>query len=190
MVRSGGWAAGKGLALGRSVTGKQLGIFGLGRIGRAIARRAEGFSMKIGYFNRSEVPNTPWTRAESLEALARESDILVIAAAGGPDTRCLVGRSVLDALGPEGILINVARGSIVDEPELVAALTDGRIAGAGLDVFADEPKVPEALFPLDNVVLIPHQGSATVETRMAMGTLVLRNLAAFFAGEELPTAVV
>jgi lactate dehydrogenase-like 2-hydroxyacid dehydrogenase len=136
------------------------------------------------------MPDAPWRCAGSLQALARDSDILVISAAGGAETRGLVGRAVLDALGPGGILINVARGSIVDEPELVAALKEGRIGGAGLDVFAHEPRVPEELFALDNVVLMPHQGSATVETRLAMGELVLKNLTAYFAGQELPTAVV
>ena len=113
-----------------------------------------------------------------------------LAASAGADARNMVGRTVLDALGPDGLLINVARGSVVDEPELLAALTEGRIGGAGLDVFADEPNVPEGFYGLDNVVLQPHQASATVETRMAMGQLVLDNLEAFFAGRPLPTAVV
>jgi hydroxypyruvate reductase len=190
LVRAGAWPRGRRLALGRSLHGKRVGIFGLGQIGRAIARRAEGFSMQISYFNRSDVPDAPWTRATTLEALARDSDILVVSAAGGPATRGIIGRAVLDALGPEGVLINVARGSIVDEPELVMALKEGRIWGAGLDVFADEPHVPEALWELDNVVLMPHQGSATVETRLAMGELVLQNLAAYFHNKQLPTAVI
>ncbi|WP_114948860.1 2-hydroxyacid dehydrogenase [Microvirga calopogonii] len=190
LVRAGAWAQGKRLALGRSISGKRVGIFGLGHIGQAIARRAEAFSTQVRYFNRSDVPNVPWPRAESLEALARESDILVVSVAGGAQTRGLVNREVLNALGPEGILVNVARGSIIDEPELVSALKEERIWGAGLDVFAHEPQVPEELFELDNVVLMPHQGSATIETRLAMGELVLRNVAAYFAGQELPSAVV
>lgn len=190
LVRAGAWSKGKRLALGRSISGKRVGIFGLGQIGRAVAKRAESFSAQVRYFNRSEAPNAPWPRAESLEALARDSDILVVSVAGGPQTRGLVDRAVLDALGPEGILVNVARGSVVDEPELVSALKEGRIWGAGLDVFTHEPHVPEELFGLDNVVLMPHQGSATVETRLAMGELVLKNVAAYFAGQELPTAVV
>lgn len=190
LVRAGAWSQGKRLTLGRSISGKRVGIFGLGQIGRAIAKRAEAFSAQILYFNRSDIPDAPWPRAESLEALARDSDILIVSVAGGAQTRGLVNRAVLDALGPEGILINVARGSVVDEPELVSALKDGRIWGAGLDVFAHEPHVPEELFELDNVVLMPHQGSATIETRLAMGELVLRNVAAYFAGQELPSAVV
>jgi lactate dehydrogenase-like 2-hydroxyacid dehydrogenase len=125
----------------------------------------------------------------SLEELARGSDFLVIAASASAQTRGLVGRAVLDAVGPEGILINIARGSIVDEAELVAALQEGRLGAAGLDVFADEPNVPEALFALDNVVLEPHQASATIETRIEMGRNVLANLEAFFAGRPLPTAL-
>jgi lactate dehydrogenase-like 2-hydroxyacid dehydrogenase len=190
LVRAGAWSHGKRLPLGRSFSGKRVGIFGLGQIGRAIAKRAEAFSTQIHYFNRSEVPNAPWQRVESLEALARDSDILVVSVAGGAQTRGQVNRAVLDALGPEGILINIARGSIVDEPELVSALKDGRIGGAGLDVFAHEPHVPVELFNLDNVVLMPHHGSATIETRLAMGDLVLRNVAAYFAGQALPSAVV
>jgi lactate dehydrogenase-like 2-hydroxyacid dehydrogenase len=188
-VRSGSWLTGK-LPLARKVSGKRLGIFGLGRIGSAIARRAEAFGMTIAYTNRKPAPGVAWTFVPDLAALARDSDVLVIAAAGGAGTRGFVGREVLDALGPEGILVNVARGSVVDEPALVAALAEGRLGGAGLDVFVDEPRVPEALFALDNVVLAPHQGSATVETRTAMGELVLANLAAFFAGRPLPTPVV
>ncbi len=188
-VRAGQWPGGK-LPLARKVTGKRLGIFGLGRIGRAIAERAVGFGMSIAYTSRSAREDVPYRRVDSLEELARDSDILVVAASAGPDTRNLIGRAVLDALGPEGILINVARGSIINEPELVAALVEGRLGGAGLDVFADEPNVPQALWTLDTVVLQPHIASATIETRTAMADLVLTNLAAFFAGQPLPTPVV
>lgn len=188
-VRAGAWPGGK-LPLARKVTGKCLGIVGLGRIGLAIAERAVGFGMRIAYSNRKPREDVPYRHVASVEDLARDSDVLVIAASGGPATRNLIGRAVLDALGPDGILVNVARGSVVDEPALVAALAEGRLGAAGLDVFADEPHVPEALFALDNVVLQPHQASATIETRTAMGELVLANLAAFFAGKPLPTAVV
>jgi len=188
-VRAGQWPGGK-LPLARKVTGKRLGIFGLGRIGRAIAERAAGFGMSIAYTNRAVCTDVPYRCVDSLEELARDSDILVVAASAGPENRNIVGRAVFDALGPEGILINVARGSIVDEAELVAALVEGRLGAAGLDVFADEPNVPQALWSLDNVVLQPHVASATVETRTAMADLVLANLAAFFAGQALPTPVV
>lgn len=189
LVRAGRWGSAP-IPLARKVTGKRLGIFGMGRIGRAVAQRAAGFAMPIAYVNRSELPGLPWRRVDDLETLARDSDILVVAAAGGPATRNMVSRPVLDALGPDGVLINIARGSVVDEAELVAALVEGRLGGAGLDVFVDEPLVPEALYALDNVVLMPHQASATVETRTAMGELVAANVEAFFAGRPLPTAVV
>ena len=187
-VRGGGWLSGQ-LPLATKVTGKRLGVLGLGRIGRAIARRAEGFDMKIAYVGRRRQEDVPYRFEPSLPALARSSDILVLAAAGGPQSQGLVDREVLEALGPEGILVNIARGSIVDEPALVEALTSGRLGGAGLDVFAREPEIPEALLGLDNVVLSPHQASATRETRAAMGRLVLDNLAAHFAGRPLLTPV-
>ncbi|ALJ37125.1 2-hydroxyacid dehydrogenase [Azospirillum brasilense] len=188
-VRAGRWPNG-GLPLARKVTGKRLGILGLGRIGMAIAQRAAGFGMDIAYTNRKPRSDVPYRFVASPVDLARESDILIVAASAGPDARNMVNRAVIEALGPDGLLVNVARGAVVDEPELVAALTDGRLGGAALDVFANEPHAPEALFGLDNVVLQPHQASATVETRMAMGNLVLTNLSAFFAGQPLPTAVV
>jgi len=188
-VRQGLWGR-QGLPLARKVTGKKLGIVGLGRIGRAVARRAEGFGMPIAYTDVTEIPGVHYRRIPDLLALAEWAEILVVAAAGGPQSRGIVNAAVLEALGPDGILINVARGSIVDEPALVAALEGKRIGGAGLDVFVDEPKVPEALWRMDNVVLQPHRASATVETRIAMGELVLANLAAHFDGREPPTAVV
>ena len=187
-VRAGSWPSGH-LPLSATATGKRLGILGLGHVGRAVARRAEGFKMSIAYSERHPV-DTAYRWVPDLEALARESDVLVVAASGGADTRNLVGRPVFDALGPAGILINVARGSIVDEMALVAALADGRLGGAGLDVFAHEPDVPKALWSMDNVVLQPHQASATIETRRAMADLVLANLAAHFAGGEPVTPVV
>lgn len=188
-VRAGRWLEG-GLPLGRKLTGKRLGIFGLGQIGRAIAKRAAGFDMEIAYTDRAAVDGVPYRFLPSLVGLAGAVDILVIAASASAETKGIVNRAVFDALGPNGALINVARGSLVDEPELVAALTEGRLGCAGLDVFADEPRVPPALFGLDSVVLVPHQASATIETRTAMGELVLANLEAYFTGRALPTAVV
>jgi hydroxypyruvate reductase len=188
-VRAGRWGK-EALPLATKLTGKRLGILGLGRIGRAIAKRAAGFELAIAYTDLRQFDDVPYRFEPSLTALAAASDVLVVAAAGGPASRGLVNREVLDALGPEGILVNVARGTVVDESALVEALVAGRLGGAGLDVFEDEPHVPEALFELDNVVLSPHQASATRETRDAMGRLVLENLAAHFAGRPLPTAVV
>lgn len=188
-VRAGGWLEGN-VPLGRKVSGKRVGILGLGSIGREIARRCEGFAMEISYCTRTPVADVPYRHVPDPAALARDADILIVATVGGAGTRHLVNRAVLDALGPDGILVNIARGSVVDEAELVAALAEKRIAGAGLDVFADEPRVPDALLSLDTVVLAPHQAGATVETRAAMGRLVLDNLAAYFAGRDLPTPVV
>lgn len=188
-VREGRWPSGS-IPLGRKVSGKRLGIVGLGRVGRAIARRAEGFGMMIAYTDLRAIDGIAHRYHPTLEALARESDFLVVAASGGLGSRGIVNSAVLDALGSEGVLVNVARGSVVDEPALAAALSAGRLGGAGLDVFAHEPEVPSALWHMENVVLEPHQASATIETRRAMADLVLRNLAAQFAGQEPPTAVV
>ena len=188
-VRAGRWPSG-GPPLPTKVSGKRLGILGLGKVGQAIARRAEGFDMAIAYSNLDTVTGVRYEFYASLVDLARASDFLMIAVAGGQATRGIVDRRVLDALGPAGILINVARGSVVDEPALVAALAERRLGGAGLDVFVHEPEVPQALWTMENVVLQPHQASATVETRQAMADLVLANLAAHFAGQKLLTAVV
>jgi lactate dehydrogenase-like 2-hydroxyacid dehydrogenase len=177
------------MPLATKVSGARLGILGLGRIGRAIATRAEGFDMEIRYHNRRQVPDAPYGYERSLAELAKWCDFLVIATSGGEATRGLVGAAVLESLGPEGFLVNIARGSVVDEPALVEALAAKRIAGAGLDVFADEPRVPEALLALDNVVLTPHIASATTATRAAMGQLVLDNLAAFFETGRVLTPV-
>lgn len=189
-VRDGGWTRREPLALAHSVGGKRLGIFGMGRIGRAVARRAAAFGMAIAYTDLLEIAELPYRFVADVATLAGDSDIFVVAAAGGAGSRGVIGRAVFDALGPDGLLINVARGSIVDELELVAALTEGRLGGAGLDVFVDEPNVPAPLLALPNVVLQPHRASATVETRLAMGDLVLANLAAWFAGGEVVTPVV
>jgi hydroxypyruvate reductase len=188
-VRAGGWTKG-GVKLGLKVSGKRLGIVGLGRVGLAIARRAEAFSMMIAYSDLHDRADVSYRRYPTLVELARDSDVLVVAASGGPGSRGVVDAATLAALGPDGVLVNVARGSVVDQPALVAALTHGRLGGAGLDVYAHEPEVPAALWQMDNVVLMPHQASATVETRLAMGDLVLRNVAAQFCGGEPPTAVV
>jgi len=189
-VRAGRWARREGLPLARKVSGKKLGIVGMGRIGRAVARRAQGFNLAISYTDIQAFGDLPYRYEPDLEALARDSDFLIVAAAGGPQSRGIVGASVLNALGPKGILINIARGTVVDEQALVAALVEGRLGGAGLDVFVDEPNVPEPLWTLDSVVLQPHRASATIDTRMAMGELVLVNLAAHFAGHEPKTAVI
>ena len=186
-VRDGRWPQAD-LPLTRKVTGKRFGIMGMGRIGQAVARRLAAFDGTIGYTANSDKPG-PYTRHMDVVGLAAASDVLVVCAAASPATRRLVGRAVFDALGPHGFLVNIARGSIVDEPELVLALQEGRLGGAALDVFEDEPNVPEALFAMENVVLTPHVASATDETRTAMGQLMMDNLAAFFAGRPLPTPV-
>nr|WP_294517542.1 2-hydroxyacid dehydrogenase [uncultured Rhodopila sp.] len=189
-VRDGKWAAHESLPLAHKVTGKKLGILGMGRIGRAIGRRAEGFGMQIAYTDIRAFDDLPYRHVPDLVDLARDSDILIVAASGGSQSRGIVNQEVLEALGQHGILVNVARGSVVDEPAMVAALQAGTLGGAGLDVFADEPNVPDELLTMQHVVLQPHRASATVETRIAMGELVLANLAAHFAGEALPTPVV
>ncbi|HEY5856802.1 MAG TPA: 2-hydroxyacid dehydrogenase [Aldersonia sp.] len=189
-VRAGRWAADGNFPLTRKVRGARVGILGLGRIGTAIARRLDGFGCVISYHNRREVADSPYRYVPTLVELARDADVLVIAAAGGAGTRRLVDRAALEALGPNGYLINVARGSVVDETALVEMLLAGDLGGAGLDVFADEPGVPEALYDLDNVVLLPHVGSGTVETRAAMESLTLANLDEFLAAGTLTTPVV
>jgi lactate dehydrogenase-like 2-hydroxyacid dehydrogenase len=166
-----------------------VGIIGLGRIGKAIALRLSAFGCSISYHNRHRLPDSPYTYASSPAELAKGVDVLIVAAAGGDGTRGLVDRQVLDALGSEGYLINIARGSVVDQDALVAALANGRLAGAGLDVFADEPQVPAELLGLDNVVLLPHVASGTVQTRAAMEALTLRNLDSYLATGELVTPV-
>lgn len=189
-VRAGRWTKEGDPPLSSSLDGRRLGILGMGRIGQAIARRAEAFGMTIAYGGRTAKPGLAYPFHDDPVALAAASDVLMVCCAGGAATRGLVNQAVIEAVGPQGWLINVARGSVVDEPALVAALLDGRLGAAGLDVFAAEPTVPEALWQLDNVVLQPHQGSACEETRAAMGRLVLENLAAHFAGNTLPTPVV
>jgi lactate dehydrogenase-like 2-hydroxyacid dehydrogenase len=194
-VRRGAWLgagspASAPFPLGRKVSGARLGIVGLGRIGQTIARRASGFDMAVRYHSRRPVAGVPWLHEPALQALAGWADYLVLITAGGVGTRHLVNAEVLDALGPRGFLINVSRGSVVDEAALVRALVDKRIAGAGLDVFENEPRVPAELLALDNVVLLPHIASATQETRQAMADRVFDNLQAFFStGRPLSVAL-
>jgi len=187
-VRRGDWPKGD-LRLGRKATGRKLGILGLGRIGRAVARRAEGFAMEIAYSGPRPKPDAPYRYLADPVELASWCDILIVACPGGAATRHLVNRAVLEALGERGTIVNIARGSVVDEAALVAALQSGTIGAAGLDVFAHEPRVPPELMEMDNVVLTPHIGSATRETRQAMGDLMVENLLAHFAGRPLPTPV-
>ena len=185
-VRRGDWLRAP-FPLTARVSGKRLGILGLGRIGGAIARRAAGFDMEVRYHGRRRLPGAGYGFEVTPLGLARWADFMVIAAAGGEGTRGLVSAEVIDALGPDGFLVNVSRGTVVDESALVRALGEGRLAGAALDVYGDEPRVPAALLALDNVVLLPHVGSATRETRAAMGGLVLANLRSFFATGRLVT---
>jgi lactate dehydrogenase-like 2-hydroxyacid dehydrogenase len=187
-VRAGRWLSGN-LPLQAKVSGKRLGIVGMGRIGRVIAKRAAGFDMPVAYHTRRKVPDVPFRYYEKLVDLARDSDFLLLIVPGGKETSRLVNEEVLRALGPKGTLVNIARGSVVDEAALVKVLKEGALGGAALDVFEDEPKVPEALWSMDNVVLVPHIGSATRETRAAMGHLTIDNLAAHFAGKPVLTPV-
>lgn len=188
-VRRGDWARKGNFPLATKASGKRVGILGLGRIGKVIARRLEGFDCTISYHNRKKAPGVPYEYASSPVELARNADVLIVAAAGGPESVHVVDHDVIEALGPNGYLINIARGSVVDEQALVAALLAGRLGGAGLDVFADEPKVPQDLLSMDNVVLFPHLGSGTNETRAAMAELTLANLAQFAADGTLVTPV-
>jgi lactate dehydrogenase-like 2-hydroxyacid dehydrogenase len=188
-VRAGDWERKVALAPSRSLRGKVAGIFGFGRIGQAIALRLAAFGMELRYYQPTAVADTGVARSDSLLALARESDYLIVCAPGGAATRHIIGAEVMAALGPDGTLVNIARGSLVDEAALIAALQGGQLGAAALDVFADEPNVPAALRALDNVVLTPHVASLTVETRHAMGQLVVDNLVAHFAGKPLLTPV-
>ena len=188
-VREGKWLKGP-LPLQTKLGGLTMGVLGMGRIGEAIARRAAAMTMDVVYHNRSPKPGSPFRYYPDLLAMARDSDVLMVACPGGAATRHLVNAKVIEALGETGMVVNIARGSVIDEKALVAALASGRLAGAGLDVFEREPSVPEELIKLDNVVLAPHVGSATHATREAMGQLMLDNLAAHFAGKPLLTKVV
>jgi hydroxypyruvate reductase len=183
-VRSGLWEKGAYPLVPR-VHGRRMGIFGLGRIGMAIARRAAAFDMPVGYHNRRRRADVNFAWHGSVQELAAWSDILVVAAPGGEETRHAVDRAALDALGADGVLVNISRGSVVDEDALIAALQDGRIAGAGLDVFEHEPVVPEALRALETVVLMPHRGGGTLETWADVTDVIREVLGDFFAGRPV-----
>jgi lactate dehydrogenase-like 2-hydroxyacid dehydrogenase len=188
-VRAGQWLTGK-FPLGNDLSGKTCGIVGLGKIGKTIAKRAAAFDMNIAYFRRGQAySDVSYTHYGDLQELAKVSDYLIVIVPGGPETQHLINRDVLKALGPKSYLINVARGSVVDEQALVASLLESEIAGAGLDVFEDEPNVPAELLTLDSVVLTPHIGSGTYETRQAMADLVFANVSAYFADGTLVTPV-
>ncbi|MDA8252695.1 MAG: 2-hydroxyacid dehydrogenase [Rhodospirillales bacterium] len=188
-VRGGHWGSDR-WPLGRKFSGMRAGIIGLGRIGEHVAARLAGFRIEIAYAD-PVARDVPYRRYPDAESLARDSDIVFLCAAGGARGARppIVGRAVLDALGPRGVFVNVARGWIVDETELVAALRDGRLGAAGLDVFHDEPRVPAALLAMDNVVLTPHIASSTEETMRAMGECVVGNLVSWFAGKGALTPV-
>lgn len=187
-LRSGQWKTGS-FRLARKVSGSRLGIIGLGRIGSAVVRRAEGFGMSIAYTDLKEKPGVSYRFYPTLLELAANSDFLVVSAFGGPMTRNLVNAEVLKGLGPNGYLINISRGSLVDEPALVEALKSHTIRGAAIDVFANEPNVPAELLTMENVVLTPHMASGTVQTRQAMADLTFANLEAYFEGKPVLTRV-
>ncbi len=186
-VRDGQWGK-SALPLAWKFSGMKIGIVGLGRVGRAIATRAAAFRCQISYTDLREIGDVPYRFVPGLHQLANESDALILAASAD-EAEGIIDADVLDALGPDGYLINVARGKLVNEADLVQALATKRIAGAGLDVFVDEPNVPTELYSLANVVLQPHRASATVQTRIAMGEIVLASLAATFAGRRPETSV-
>ncbi|MEM8952383.1 MAG: 2-hydroxyacid dehydrogenase, partial [Pseudomonadota bacterium] len=186
-LRDGRWPKEGDPPLSSSLSGRTLGVLGMGRIGQAIAERAKVFGMDIIYGGPSRKADPPYDYHADPVELAKAADVLMVSCKGGPETAGLVSAEVIDAIGPKGWLINVSRGSVVDEPALIDALQNGRLGAAGLDVFANEPDVPAALIAMDNVVLQPHQGSGCVETRDAMSNLVLDNLSAHFAGKPLPT---
>lgn len=188
-VRSGAWAAGTPFPLTASLRGRKIGLVGLGRIGQAIARRCEGMGLEVSYFSRTRRAGIGYDYFPDPASLARAVDVLIVIVPGDATTEGLIGQKVLAALGPQGVLINVARGTVVDETAMIAALESGKISAAGLDVFAREPQVPAALLALPNVVLTPHIGSATHTTRDAMGNLVLANIRNWFAGQGALTPV-
>jgi len=187
-VRNGDWVS-EPFTMTHKVTGTRLGVVGLGRIGQAIAKRAAAFDMTIAYTGRRAKTNAPFRYYPTASELAANSDYLVVAVPGGDDTKNMINTQVLKALGPKGIVINIARGSVVDQTALIQALKDKSIAGAGLDVFWDEPNIDPQFFKLQNVVLTPHNGSNTHETRRAMADLALANLKAFFEERPLLTLI-
>ena len=187
-VRNADWVS-EPFTMTHKVTGTRLGVVGLGRIGQAIAKRAAAFDMTIAYTGRRAKTNAPFRYYPTASELAANSDYLVVAVPGGDDTKNMINAQVLKALGPKGIVINIARGSVVDQAALIQALKDKSIAGAGLDVFWDEPNIDPQFFKLQNVVLTPHNGSNTHETRRAMADLALANLNAFFDEQPLLTLI-
>jgi len=188
-VRSGNWQAKGNAPLTRSIEHSRVGILGLGRIGEVIAKKLTAFDCDISYHSRNEKPGSNLRYYSTLLEMAENVDYLIAITPGGPSTNKIVNRQVMDALGPEGTLINIARGSVVDEAEMVKALKEGRLGNAGLDVFEAEPHVPEELFAMENVVLLPHVASATVETRQAMGDLTVENIVRFFNEGKVTTLV-
>lgn len=190
-VRSGDWATKGGFPLQRRVWGRRAGVLGLGRIGHEVAKRLQGFGMEIAYCNRTpKAYGAPWTFIEDPVELAKRSDYLFVALAASPTTRHIVNRRVVEALGPEGMLINISRASNIDEDALLDALESKSLGGAALDVFEGEPKLNPRFIKLENVLLQPHHGSGTYETRKAMGKLLRNNLTAHFEGRPLPTPVI
>jgi len=188
-VRAGRWPVEGDLPLGRSLAGKRLGIVGLGDIGSRVAEMATAFKMQIAYYGPNEKPAYSYPYQPDLVKLAKDSDYLMVCCKGGEETRNLVNSDVIEALGPDGMLINIARGTVVDEEALLAALQSGKLGFAGLDVFDKEPQVPAGFMTLDNVLMVPHVGSATTETRIAMGNLVTDNIRAYFSGKPVLTPV-
>jgi len=182
-LRAGRWAKEGAFPLSASLAGRRMGVLGLGRIGKAIAKRAAAFDVEIVYHGRKPQPEAPYLYYPTLVGMAKAVDILMVAAPGGADTRHIVNAEVLEALGPDGVLINIARGSLVDDDALIAALRARKILAAGLDVFPHEPQVPAGYLDLDNVVLTPHVGSASHATRLAMANLVVDNLFSFMDGK-------
>lgn len=188
-IEQGNWHSGT-YSQTTKVSGGRLGIVGFGRIGRAVAHRAKGFAMNIGYFDKYHDVNSEFTHYSDLIELAKNSDVLMVCASGGKESSRLINDAVFSALDKKGILINVARGSVVDETALVNAITKDVIGGAGLDVFTDEPNVPPELLNRDNVIVTPHTGSNTTATRAAMAKLVIDNINAYYASQPLLTPVV
>lgn len=189
-IRAGRWVKEGRMAITHRVSGRKLGILGMGHIGLEVAKHAANFRMPVFYHNRTSRTDVDYTYAESVIDLARQVDVLVVATPGGEGTRHLVDRAVIEALGPEGVIVNIARGTVIDEAAMVEALTEGKLAGAGLDVFDDEPNVPEALFGHPHVILNPHQGGATYEGIAAAVGILIENMKNHFSGKPVVNRVV
>lgn len=188
-IKSGNWASKGAFPLQRSLSGVSVGVAGLGRIGRAVAQRLQGFETTIHYYSRLEKETPGWTYHDDLISLAKAVDVLMVTVSGGPDTVEIISKDVIDAVGPDGILVNCSRGSTIDEDALLTALESGGLRGAATDVFNNEPNIDPRFLALDNILLQPHQSSGTVETRKSMGLLQRANLQRFFEGEALLTEV-